>query len=90
LPAPAVTVVPGADLVVIVPGWSWGTATNVHPASAGIVAGQCTTVLPGNGRRTIFRAAEPGRTWLGATVQPASDLMMPVWGGEVIVRAARR
>ncbi len=46
--------------------------------------------LPGDGRRTIFLAARHGSTWLGATVPPASNLMMPAWGGKVIVRPARR
>jgi hypothetical protein len=89
LPGPVVTVRPGAHLVVIVPGWWWGTATGVHPASAGVVAEVCTTVLPGRGRRTVYLAAGPGRTRLSATVQPASDLMMPAWGGEIVVQAAR-
>jgi hypothetical protein len=61
----------------------------VHPARAGILREQCTVLLPGHGRRTIFLAARPGSTWLGATVQPASHLMMPAWGGKVIVRASR-
>jgi hypothetical protein len=89
LPGPVVTVRPGADLVVIVPGWWWGTATDVHPANAGVVAEVCTTILPDRGRRTIYLAARPGRTRLSATVEPASDLMMPVWGGEVVIQTAR-
>jgi hypothetical protein len=89
-PTPMVTVPPGGNLVVTVPSWGWGTATDVHPARAGILREQCTVPLPGNGRRTIFLAAGPGSKWLGATVQPASNLMMPAWGGKVIVRPARR
>lgn len=88
-PTPMVTVPPGGHLVVTVPRWGWGTATDVHPARAGILREQCTVLLPGHGRRTIFLAARPGSTWLGATVQPASNLMMPAWGGKVIVRASR-
>jgi hypothetical protein len=57
----------------------WGTATPVHPARAGVLREQCTVLLPGDGRRTIFLAARHGSTWLGATVQPASNLMMPAW-----------
>lgn len=89
-PAPMVTVPPGGHLAVTVPRWGWGTATDVHPASAGILREQCTVLLPGHGRRTIFLAARPGSTRLSATVQPASKLMMPAWGGKVIVRPARR
>jgi hypothetical protein len=88
-PTPMITVPPGGHLVVTVPRWGWGTATDVHPARAGILREQCTVLLPGHGRRTIFLAARPGSTWLGATVQPASNLMMPTWGGKVIVRPAR-
>ena len=89
-PAPVITVPPGDHLVVTVPRWGWGTATDVHPAHAAILQEQCTVLLPGHGRRTIFLAARPGSTWLGATVQPASNLMMPAWRGKVIVRPAGR
>jgi hypothetical protein len=88
-PTPTVTVPPGGHLVVTVPRWGWGTATGVYVARGGILREQCTVLLPGHGRRTIFLAARPGSTRLGATVQPASNLMMPAWGGTVTVRAAR-
>jgi len=88
-PTPKVSVPPGGHLVVTVPRWGQGTATDVHPARHGILREQCTVLLPGHGRRTIFLAARPGSTRLGATVQPASNLMMPAWGGTMIVRAAR-
>jgi hypothetical protein len=87
-PAPAVNVRVGADVVVTVPRWGWGTATDVNLATGGILRQKCTVTLPHAGRRTIFVAARAGRTRLGATVQPASNLMMPAWGGEVIVSAA--
>jgi hypothetical protein len=88
-PTPKVTVSAGGHLVVTVPRWGGGTATDVHPARGGILREQCTVLFPGHGRRTIFLAARPGSTRLGATVQPASNLMMPAWDGTVIVRAAR-
>jgi hypothetical protein len=88
-PTPMVKVPLGGHLVVSVRRWGWGTATDVHVARSGILREQCTVLLPGHGRRVVFLAARPGRTWLGATVQPASNLMMPAWGGRVIVRAAR-
>jgi hypothetical protein len=87
---PAVAAVPAAGhLVVTVPGWPWGTATDVYLARSGIVQEQCTVVLPDHGRRTVFLAVRPGSTWLGATVQPAGDAMMPAWRGEVTVQASR-
>jgi hypothetical protein len=85
-PAPRVTVRTGADVAVTVPRWSWGTATDVTGAGR-ILREECSVTLPGGGSRTIFLAVGPGRTRLGATVQPASNLMMPAWGGEVIVSA---
>jgi hypothetical protein len=86
-PAPAVTVRLGAQVTVTVPRWDWGTATDVTGAGR-ILREECSDALPGGGSRTIFLAIGPGRTRLGATVEPASDLMMPAWGGEVIVPAA--
>jgi hypothetical protein len=86
VPVPVVTVPPGARIVVILPRWGWGTATDVDVAHGGILREKCTVLLPGGGRRTIFLAAGQGGTRVGATVQPASNLFMPAWGGEVIVR----
>jgi hypothetical protein len=86
-PAPDVTVRVGTEVAVTVPRWSWGTATDVTGAGR-ILREECSVTLPGGGSRTIFAAIGPGRTRLGATVQPASDLMMPAWGGEIIVSAA--
>jgi hypothetical protein len=88
-PAPVVTAPLGAHIVVTVPGWGTGTATDVYVAHSAILRQECTVLLPGRGRRTIFLAARPGRTRISATVEPASNLFMPAWGGEVIVRAAR-
>jgi hypothetical protein len=87
--APAVTVPVGAHVVVTVPRWGTGTATGVYVARAGILREECTVVLPDRGRRTIFLAARPGSTRVSATVEPASNLFMPAWAGEVIVRPAR-
>jgi hypothetical protein len=84
-----VTAAPGAHIVVTVPRWSWGTPTDVDVARGGILREECTVLLHGGGRRTIFLAARPGSTWVGATVEPASDLAMPAWSGEVILRAAQ-
>ncbi|HXW44060.1 MAG TPA: hypothetical protein VEL03_04690 [Streptosporangiaceae bacterium] len=82
------TAKPGARIVVTVPRWGWGTATDVNVARAGILREECTVLLHGGGRRTVFLAVRPGSTWVGATVQPASDLAMPSWGGTVTVRSS--
>ncbi|HEY3907461.1 MAG TPA: hypothetical protein VGM14_26385 [Streptosporangiaceae bacterium] len=84
---PTVTARVGSPVVVIVPRWGWGKATEVHVADGGILRQNCTVLLRGGGRRTIFLAAKPGRSYVSATVQPASDLAMPAWGGKVTVRA---
>jgi hypothetical protein len=86
--APVGTVRAGSLLVVTVPGWNWGKATTVRVAKPGLLEEECSVQLRDRGRRTIFLATRPGRTELGATVHPASNLMMPAWGGEVTVRAA--
>ena len=68
-----------------VPRWGWGKATDVNVAQAGILREECTVRLPRGGRRTIFLAVGPGRSYIGATVKPASDLAMPAWGAKVTV-----
>jgi hypothetical protein len=85
-PGPTVTMAPGAYLLVTVPGWNFGTATDVTAATGGILRAECTVVLPSGGRRAVFAATGPGTTYIGDTVAPASDAMMPAWGGEVTVR----
>jgi O-acetyl-ADP-ribose deacetylase (regulator of RNase III) len=86
MPSPTVIVHPGADVAVTVPAWGSGTATQVHVVTGGILREQCTTLLAHGGRRTIFQAARSGSAVVTATVTPASDAMMPVWSGKVIVR----
>jgi hypothetical protein len=83
------TVPPGTRIVVTVPPWGWGTATDIDLSRSGILREECTVLLPGGGRRTVLMAVTSGSTWVGATVEPASDLAMPAWGGRVNVRAAR-
>jgi hypothetical protein len=89
LPAPQVTVSLGAHVVVTVPRWGTGTATEVAVAHSGILRQECTVVLPDRGRRTIFLAARTGSTRISATVEPASNLFMPAWMGEVTVRSTQ-
>jgi hypothetical protein len=89
LPVPEVTVPVGAEIVVTVPRWAWGTATDVNVTPGGILRDACAVLLPGGGRRTIFLAVSQGSTRVYATVEPASDLAMPAWSGEVIVRGNR-
>ena len=84
-PQPKVTVPPGGHLVVTVPRWGGGTPTDVNVTRAGILREQCTILLPDRARRTVFLAAAAGSTWLGAVIRPASEVMMPSWGGEATV-----
>jgi hypothetical protein len=86
-PAPAAIVKAGSFMVVTVPRWGWGQATDVLVARPSVLREVCTVVLHDHGRRTIFVARMPGATYLGATVEPASNLEMPAWGGRVIVTA---
>jgi hypothetical protein len=86
---PVLTVRAGSPVVVIVPRWNWGKATDVHVISPGLLRERCTVLLADHGRRTIFVAVGQGRTLLSATVSPAGDAKMPAWGGVVTVRPAR-
>jgi hypothetical protein len=86
-PAPALAVKRGSFIVVTVPRWGWGHATDVQVTKSGLLREVCTVELRGKGRRTIFVARRPGAAHLGATVAPASNLEMPAWGGTVVVRA---
>jgi len=83
---PVVTAPPGAHIVVTVPGWWSGTATDVTAASGGILREECTISLPRGGRRTILTAIKPGTTEIGSDVEPPSPFFMPAWLGEVVVR----
>ena len=86
-PGPTVTVPPGAQILVTVPGWA-GPDTDVTAATGGILREECTVVPPGGGRRVVFAAIRPGTTEIGGTVAP-TPAMMPAWSGEVIVRSPR-
>ncbi len=86
LPVPVVIVPLGAEVVVTVPRWDRGAATDVHVATGGILREECTVLVQGGGRRTILLAVGSGITSIGATVAPAGGTFMPAWGGEVIVR----
>ncbi len=55
-------------MVVTVPRWGWGQATDVLVARPSVLREVCTVVLHDHGRRTIFVAWMPGATYLGATV----------------------
>lgn len=86
-PSPAITLRVGQPLVVTVPSRGWRRSTDVRTFGNRILRAECTVPLPGGGRRAIFLATKPGRTWLGATVEPAGNLEMPAWSGHVTVRA---
>jgi hypothetical protein len=78
----------GQAVVIIVPRWHQGDATDVQIADSGILAVECTILLTGHGRRAILLARRPGKTSVFATVSPASQAAMPAWLGQVTVRAA--
>jgi hypothetical protein len=84
-PTPALTVHAGGQFTVLVPPWVSTHATVVSVGAAGIAVEQCTVLLPGGGRRSIFTALGAGTSSLSATVTPASGLFMPAWGGTVTV-----
>ena len=87
VPSPTVTVPVGARIVVMVPRWGWGDATDVRIGNSTILSEQCSVLLANHGRRTILVALGPGRSSLGATVTPASNAAMPAWLGTVVVTA---
>ena len=92
-PEPVVTAPPGTHIVVIVPGWWTGTATDVGAASGGILREECTISLSDGGRRTVFAAVKPGTTQIVSVVALHSGWFYshfgtPDWFGEVIVRGA--
>jgi hypothetical protein len=87
-PAPAVTVPVGATLVVMVPPWHVGKATDVHIDKTGILSHTCSVLLSNHGRRAVLRARRPGETGVFATVTPAGQAGMPAWLGKVTVAAA--
>jgi hypothetical protein len=88
-PTPRVTIEVGRYVAVTVPAWHWGTATHVQVTTRGLLRQVCTVVTRAHGRRTVLVALRSGRSHLGATVEPASNLMMPAWSGIVVVRSAR-
>jgi hypothetical protein len=73
---------------VTVPRWHWGQATQVRVAKSALLRQVCSVMLRNHGRRTIYVARGSGTTYLSATVEPASNLAMPAWGGKVVVRDA--
>jgi hypothetical protein len=86
-PGPVVTSTPGAYVIVTVPGWWTGTASDVSVDDGGVLREACTISLPGGGRRAIFAAIKPGTAGL-ASGPPASPAATPAWLGKVIVRGA--
>jgi hypothetical protein len=84
-PIPSVTVPVGATLVVTVPPWHWGDATDVH-VDESVLSERCSVLLKDRGRRVVLFARDAGESGVAATVMPGSNLMMPAWMGKVIVQ----
>lgn len=88
-PTPTLTVRAGTLFVVLVPAWHFGTATDVHIGNPNVVVEACSVVLPDKGRRAVLVALAPGRSFLSATITPATEAMMPAWSAEISVIARR-
>lgn len=84
---PALTVEPGEVMTVMVPPWHWGQASDLTIVRQDVLGERCSVLLGDGGRRAVVVARAAGHSEIGATVTPASDAMMPAWGGEVIVEA---
>jgi hypothetical protein len=46
---------------------------------------QCSKLLPDGGRLSVLVPLETGRVFLGATVSPAGEYLMPSWGGYLTI-----
>ena len=90
VPMPTISVGIGTVLVVLVPPWHFGTATDVHVGNPAVVSERCSVVLAGGGRRAVLNALAPGHSYLTATITPATNAMMPAWSAKVTVVARRR
>jgi hypothetical protein len=87
-PTPRISVAPGRGVIVHVPKWSWGHATEVTSSTPAVLRQICSMLTKGGGREAVFVAKRAGTSRLSATVSPASDLMMPGWQGVVTVARA--
>ena len=90
LPRPTLSVPVGVVLVVEVPRWGWGEATDLSISNTRVLQEQCSVLLADHGRRTILLAVGRGHSDLEATVTPASNAAMPAWLGNVVVTAVAR
>jgi hypothetical protein len=84
-PQPTLTIAVDTLFTVTVPG-SGPTfhATKITISRSGLHQ-ECTAPLRNGGRLSVMRALAPGKTFVGATLTPASNLAMPSWGGYVVV-----
>ena len=89
-PSAKVSLPLGFKVVVQVPKWSWGHATEITNSSQAVLRQICSTLTNGGGRTAVFLAQRLGTSQLSATVAPASNLMMPSWLGVVTVTDAPR
>jgi hypothetical protein len=87
LPRTMLTVPIGTVLVVNVPRWGFGRATDIGMSDTRVLQEQCSVLLADHGRRTILLAIAPGRSSLEATITPGSNAAMPAWLGTVVVNA---
>jgi len=88
LPRPTISVPVGSTVVAVVPGWSWGEATDLNIVDPSVMTESCSFLLSDRGREAVLIAQSTGQSVITATVSPASDLAMPAWEAEVTVTAA--
>jgi hypothetical protein len=84
---PSVTVKEGSCVDVVVPAWAYGSPTDVTVTPAGVLDQRSTALRADRSRFTDFMAIGLGTAKLAAADVPASGLMMPAWGGRIVVRS---
>jgi hypothetical protein len=88
-PTPVARVSAGTEVVVQVPRWHGSRATpiDLHAVldDPGVLRQQCSRLLAGGGRIVVLRAVTPGQVVVGASVTPATNDLMPSWGGFIVV-----
>jgi hypothetical protein len=86
LPQPTVSIRVDTLITVTVPPSRSGLhATRVTTSQRSVLRQICTSSLPDGGRISVMKAVAPGKTFVGATLAPATNAFMPSWGGYIVV-----
>jgi len=86
-PRPTISVPVGTRFVVSVPPWHFGQSSELRITDTTVIRELSSDLLEGGGRRSILVAVSPGSAEISAGVKPVSRLMMPAFGGHVVVTA---